>query len=59
MRYVLLASLSLSALIGVSANEVKLCCWIVRNNDGAAGFTATEVTNLVVGVNQIYRQVTE
>lgn len=56
MRYLLLA-ISLSVLFSASANEVKLCCWIVRNNDGAAGFTATEVTNLVSGVNQIYRQV--
>lgn len=56
MRLLLCVSFALIAIVA-GADPVKLCCWIVGNNDGITGFSASEVTNLIQGVNQIYRQV--
>ena len=56
MRVLLILLLSTIAP-ALLANSVKLCCWIIGNNDCATGFNASDVTNLVDGVNQIYRQV--
>lgn len=54
---VLLSSLALQAFAG--QDSVKLCCWIVGNNNGDAYFTPQAVSNMVEGVNQIYRQVAQ
>lgn len=38
-------------------NSVKLTCWILCRNNGSTPFTTGIVSNLVEGVNEIYRQV--
>lgn len=54
-RVILLMVVVLSAI--VHAAPVPLHCWILGQDDGTASFDASDVTNLVDGVNRIYHQV--
>lgn len=55
-RGCLSAAIAFISVIAI-ASPVKLHCWILRQNNGAAYFTAGDVSNMVQSVNEIYSQV--